>query len=106
MDQNLLNLEELFCKKCLYILKICGQIDSQKDEEEPNTKITIQENDTFCHFCFGILNEQNFNSIIGKIQNEMKHFEHKDYKITTNFSPLFHLVHSYVNIFYKNFSGN
>jgi hypothetical protein len=111
------------CNKCIYIIKNSQLISSQQDISEStksqhdlqnppqfdtlseNTEITMK-NKT-CKFCFGILNPQNFKIITDKIFAEIGNHEYKDYKITTNFSPLFQLSIAYVRYFLNFcYSGN
>jgi len=111
------------CSKCIYIFKNCQLISNQQDNSEStksqndlqipltfettseNTEITMKNKS--CKFCFGILNPQNFQIITEKIFAEIGNHEYKDYKITTNFSPLFQLIIAYVRKFLNFcYSGN
>jgi tRNA U54 and U55 pseudouridine synthase Pus10 len=95
-----------FCKGCLFIFKNINLIISNKDfsesliNENLNSQI-MNEHKKLCLFCLGILNLNNFESILDKISPQLNEFEHKDFKITTNFSPLFHIFQTYWKILFK-----
>lgn len=98
-------LDKEFCKGCLFIIKNISLINSHTELSEAikadklensfGTSL-ISEHNSICKFCVGIMNVKNFNSIFEQIKNSIAEFDHKDYKITTNFSPLFHILHNYV----------
>lgn len=101
------------CTKCLFIFQNCQLINSQQDSSEAmksqesltplsldlsSSELQNNSSSKTCTFCFGILNKENFNNIIEDIFAQLDNHEYNDYKITTNFSPLFQLVTAYVNI--------
>jgi tRNA U54 and U55 pseudouridine synthase Pus10 len=98
-------IDKEFCKGCLFIIKNIFLINSHTELSEAikmdklenafGTSL-ISEHSSVCKFCVGIMNVKNFNSIFEKIKNLISDYDHKDYKITTNFSPLFHILHNYV----------
>lgn len=101
-----------FCNKCLFIFKNCNQINTQNDlnvneifEIDDENKSQDYEMNIDCKFCFGILNDFNFSKIVEQIKNKIIDYEMENYKITTNFSPLFTMIHTYVFYFNK-FSGD
>lgn len=93
------------CNKCLFIFANNQTINSQPDtsdmfksEEYLATQTQNNSMKKTCKFCFGILNQENFSKTIKKIFSELENHEFTDYKITTNFSPLFQLITAYVKI--------
>jgi hypothetical protein len=102
--------EKGFCKGCLFIIKHVSMINKHYELSEAikmdklenvfGTSL-VSEHQNDCKFCVGILNVKNFDSIFEKIKSCIAEYDHKDYKITTNFSPLFHIIHNYVSVIYK-----
>jgi tRNA U54 and U55 pseudouridine synthase Pus10 len=91
------------CNNCLFIFANNQTINSQADtsdmlKSEEYLGSQNNSNKKTCKFCFGILNPENFSKIIEKIFSQLENHEFTDYKITTNFSPLFQLITAYVKI--------
>jgi len=91
-----------FCKGCIFILQNCKPISDNPELEKTiqsyiNLKKEFDENVENCNFCFGILSPSIENKIMTKIKEINQIYDFVDYKLTTNFSPLFHLVHNYVS---------
>jgi tRNA U54 and U55 pseudouridine synthase Pus10 len=99
------------CNKCIFVFQNSQLINSQQDKSEamksqdslnsisfdtPSENTENNLSNKTCTFCLGILNPINFQKIIDKIFAELGNHEYKDYKITTNFSPLFQLTNAYV----------
>lgn len=121
--------QENFCKRCMFIFRNIVKINSKNDLfENEETKYLAQENkdenttgnpisefmeslkslenysnkeDFLCKFCFGILNEKRNDEIINLIKDKIKEFaaEHFNFKLTTSFSALFLMIHTYVTLF-------
>ncbi len=117
-------IEKNICNRCIFILKNIVKINSRTDigeteetkklanensEQEKNTKndlnISLQnienysDSDRFlCKFCIGILNEKKYNSLISMITEKIQEYtsEHFNFKLTTNFTALFLMIHTYV----------
>ena len=127
MDSQTNFFEENICKRCQFILKNIVKINSRYDCAEDSetsylktttlkeletkknnfeSSINLQSIENFsdkenflCKFCFGILNEKKFEEITTIIQEKIAEFqaEHKNFNLTSNFSALFLLIHTYVN---------
>lgn len=117
-------IKENICKRCLFIFKNIVKINSRTDmNETEDTKYlninkeehektqknenlfninnieNYSDNDDFlCKFCMGILDEKRYKDIIDMIADKIKEFqaEHSNFKLTTNFSALFLMIHTYV----------
>jgi tRNA U54 and U55 pseudouridine synthase Pus10 len=91
-----------FCNKCLFIFKNCQLINGKNDLDvneifKIDTNLVNEETlKNNCKFCFGILKENNVEKIIEQIKGKINDYEYIDYKITTNFSALFSIIHAYV----------
>ena len=108
----------IFCKGCNFIFKNIKEITQNNEfcenlKDRTDSSILYEENEIMscnkdlnisstissasrCKFCIGILDPKNFKFIYERIKEQINEYDHKDYKITTNFSPLFALVHAYV----------
>jgi tRNA U54 and U55 pseudouridine synthase Pus10 len=96
------NNNETICDICKYIFKNAKLINTNDDTGYDEVQDKIEKDlqgkytDDDCKFCFGIFNKENFSFIISQINEKVKEYELNDYKISTSFSPLFSLIHSYV----------
>jgi hypothetical protein len=92
------NLEDNFCKLCFFIFKNITLLNNMSEGTDLfDPKIDNVSNN--CKFCAGVLNFENFQDIIEKINAKILGFDYIDYRITTYFTPLFHFLHHYVNNF-------
>jgi tRNA U54 and U55 pseudouridine synthase Pus10 len=93
-----------FCEGCHFIFKNINLINTQNEISDTvkayleKTTVNLDE-DKICKFCGGILNHKNFVKIYDQVKKEIVKYDHKDYKITTNFSPVYSLLHAYVKIY-------
>jgi hypothetical protein len=90
-----------FCDKCLFLFENSNTISNAQGDSFDNINITNllntnSKDEKLCKFCYGILNADNFSTIVEKIKMNINDYDHTDYKLTTNFSPLFEIIHSYV----------
>jgi len=99
-----------FCKGCLFILQNSKNISENPELDKTiktyiNLKKESKEVEELienCNFCFGILSLSNELKIFKVVETLTQIYDFNDYKLTTNFSPLFQLLHSYVcKLFYK-----
>jgi len=121
------------CKRCLYIFKNIIKINNAKTEiaDSEETKFLMEENkeqtdknlknesnlnikeignysdhnNFLCKFCLGILDEKRYDKIFEMIKIQIKEYEseHQNFKLTTNFSAIFLMIHTYVKFFIKFF---
>lgn len=109
MEENIINdtnipfdMEGYFCPLCLFMFKNCNAVSLQGDVGDMiNTDLYKDSKKMDCKFCFGILGTEGYPYIVDKIKEEIENYDHEDVKITTNFSPLFGLVHTYVRDIYN-----
>ena len=95
-EQNLT--DERFCEKCNFILK---NIKTVYDTNELTDYIRTEDfklKEETCKFCFGILSIDHENDLTAQILAGASQYEHTDFKLTTNFSPLFYVLHHYWKI--------
>lgn len=98
--------EDKICKGCWFIINNINLINKQNELAESIKSETTQNlfNSTntniSCKFCCGIFKLNNFSMIFENIKENIKLYDHNDYKITTNFSPLFQIIHTYVRLFF------
>ena len=89
-----------FCQGCLFIFKNIYSINSQSDSSEMIKPFDLTSSKNNCQFCLGVFNTNIYPYIIDKVKKQIISIEFVDYKIYTNFTPLFSLIHQYVYIIY------
>jgi hypothetical protein len=88
-----------FCQGCIFLIKNAAKINNNQDLSEIIKSKTelCSINSKECKFCYGILSKNNFDKILNLIKTNILKYDYKDYKITTNFSPLLNIIHAYVS---------
>ena len=97
---------ENFCEKCNFILKNLKTINDTNELTDYMITEDFKFVDQICKFCFGILSRDHEKDIFNQIGDTIKKFEYTDFKLTTNFSPLFLILHNYWKIKLKNKLNN
>jgi tRNA U54 and U55 pseudouridine synthase Pus10 len=93
------NLKDNFCKGCLFIFKNANTIECQGEATELAKQSDIITDKKDCKFCMGIFNEALQPYICDKVLQELGNYDFEDYRVGTNFSSLFAIIHHYVNFF-------
>ena len=87
-----------FCERCYYL------ITNFTNEESFLDRIKLLEltSNPHCNFCFGIFNLDNYKEIISTVKAQIREIDHKDYKISFNFSAIFDIIHHYWRTMFAN----
>jgi hypothetical protein len=93
------NIKDSFCKACLFIFKNANTIECQGEATELAKQSDIIIDKSSCRFCMGIFTESLQPLICEQILSKIDNYDFEDYRITTAFSPLYTILHHYVNYF-------
>jgi hypothetical protein len=92
------NIEEIFCEKCIFILKNIKTIYDTNELTDYMRNEDFKFSKQVCKFCFGILCFDFEEEMQKQISQNIGNYEFIDFKLTTNFSPLFLVLHNYWKI--------
>ncbi len=93
---------ESFCEKCIFILDNIKTIYETNELTDYMKTQDFNFQDQICKFCFGILSIDYQKDLTSQILEGVNKYEFSDFKLTTNFSPLFMVLHNYWKIKLKN----
>jgi tRNA U54 and U55 pseudouridine synthase Pus10 len=96
-----------FCKACLFIFKNANTIECQGEATDLAKQSDIITEKSNCKFCMGVFTESIIPKVIERVLADLGNYDYEDYRIGTNFSPLYtilhHYVYKYLNIVENNF---
>ena len=92
-----IDINQLICERCLYMILNFGDDLSNIKKEE----VLKKKSRANCNFCFGLFEFDSYNDIISEVKRKIVDYDHTDFKFSLTFSFIFDLVHYFWRCYFK-----